>query len=434
MTFRITIRVYTNTENTNVLFGGEDDEILDFGDGSDPDGDGKVGFLVPAQLNQETVELEIGMAFATFAIDHTYSPIGFYVVSYSEPNRTQGILNMDESVSTRFYIESAFTADPTLVNAYQSPESLMTAPFRVRAGTPLSATLACKDTADYKLSYVAVVPKRSRSLPVANYRYPENFFVNRYTGVMEWDGNFMSTKTIGEFSFAIKVFQTDAKGNIIGYKIRDFQVIAEESDISIGLTDDVELSVNNEIFVGENMDSTITVYAEANGVDKLTLTASSELFSETNFHFQTEDILTGDGTKAKVGRLSLHTAQEIVRTNPYNIAVRLSATKGYSEFFIKDISYLFYTTPLSDVITRNEAVVTMVPEIYPNPANTFVKILLPGYDKKIRVSITDLSGRCIDQLWMTESGIYDVRGFVPGLYIITFSDKILYKPIRLCIK
>ena len=32
LSFRITIRVFTNTINTNVLFGGEDD-WLDFGDG-----------------------------------------------------------------------------------------------------------------------------------------------------------------------------------------------------------------------------------------------------------------------------------------------------------------------------------------------------------------------------------------------------------------
>ena len=34
--FWITITVFTNTINTQVLFGGDDD-ILDFGDNSDPD-------------------------------------------------------------------------------------------------------------------------------------------------------------------------------------------------------------------------------------------------------------------------------------------------------------------------------------------------------------------------------------------------------------
>ncbi|HEY9489582.1 MAG TPA: hypothetical protein VIQ51_14665, partial [Chryseosolibacter sp.] len=33
LTFRITVTVFTNTINTNVLFGGEDD-WLDFGDGN----------------------------------------------------------------------------------------------------------------------------------------------------------------------------------------------------------------------------------------------------------------------------------------------------------------------------------------------------------------------------------------------------------------
>src|SRR5690242_100131 len=35
LTYRITVRVYTNTKNTDILFGGRND-YLDFGDGSRP--------------------------------------------------------------------------------------------------------------------------------------------------------------------------------------------------------------------------------------------------------------------------------------------------------------------------------------------------------------------------------------------------------------
>jgi hypothetical protein len=441
MTFRITIRVYTNTENTTVLFGGDDD-ILDFGDGSDPDADGKPGMLVPEQANIEMPHLGYGVAMATFTIDWTYSASGFHVVSYSEPNRNAGILNMDESVNTRFYIESAFTLDPTLTTVYQSPEALSDPIFLTSAGKAFGGTLACKDPGDFKLSYVAIAPQLGKSAPVINYRYPENFSINQYTGLISWDGNFMESATPGEFSFAVKIFQKDIDGKVLGYKIRDFQIIADGSELSIDLTDDVDLNANNKIYIGENIDSTITLYAHAIGADQLSLSATSELINELNFVFETEDSVTGQGIPVKVGRLSLQSTPDIVRTNPYNISVRVSVTKD-SKVFVKDISYLFYTTVVPDeveeeeeeeVITTNEMIAGNSIEVYPNPVSSFVRISLTDNHNPTRISILDLTGRCIDRILVTGATSYDVTGFPPGTYIITFPGNIQYKPIKLRIK
>ena len=83
--YRITVTVYTNTINTNVLFGGEDD-WLDFGDGR--------RMLVPETENTPRPDLGEGIATASFTIEHTYSGNGRYVISYSEPNRNAGVVNM----------------------------------------------------------------------------------------------------------------------------------------------------------------------------------------------------------------------------------------------------------------------------------------------------------------------------------------------------
>src|SRR5688572_11059263 len=64
LTFRITVTVFTNTINTNVLFGGEDD-WLDFGDGT--------RMLVPETANTLRPDLGDGIATAQFTVLHTYS-------------------------------------------------------------------------------------------------------------------------------------------------------------------------------------------------------------------------------------------------------------------------------------------------------------------------------------------------------------------------
>ena len=107
LTFIITVTVYTNTKNTTVLFGGDQD-ILNFGDGET--------MLVPETAN--TIRLDLNsdgsVATASFTVTHTYSGIGSYTISYKEPNRNEGVLNMDASVNTTFYLETVVSVDPFL--------------------------------------------------------------------------------------------------------------------------------------------------------------------------------------------------------------------------------------------------------------------------------------------------------------------------------
>src|SRR5690606_20020190 len=103
--WRITVTVYTNTIGTNVLFGGEDD-WLDFGDGN--------RMKVPETPNTPRPDLGEGIATASFTITRPYSGNGKFIISYSEPNRNAGVVNMDGSVNTRFYIETALIIDPFL--------------------------------------------------------------------------------------------------------------------------------------------------------------------------------------------------------------------------------------------------------------------------------------------------------------------------------
>ena len=170
LTFRITVTVFTNTINTNVLFGGEDD-WLDFGDGN--------RMLVPEQANIDRPDLGEGIATASFTITHTYSGNGRYVISYSEPNRNAGVVNMDGSVNTRFYIETLIIVDPFL-GCNNTPKLLV--PPIDRACTTIAwfHNPGAYDPDGDSLSYELVVPFRERNTTVVNYKEPNNegFYTN----------------------------------------------------------------------------------------------------------------------------------------------------------------------------------------------------------------------------------------------------------------
>src|SRR6186713_2348826 len=110
--FKITVQVWTNTKNTDVLFGGDQD-WLSFGDGTPP-------VLIPEQSNV-IIDAASGLAYAEYTIYHTYPGPDEYIVSYAEPNRNAGILNIANSVYTLFYLETSFILDPFFTSSYATP-------------------------------------------------------------------------------------------------------------------------------------------------------------------------------------------------------------------------------------------------------------------------------------------------------------------------
>ncbi len=166
LTFKITVTVYTNT-NSTVLFGGEQDE-LNFGDGT------------PIQLvpeTQNTVRRDLNpdgsVATASFTTYHTYAGPGNYVISYIEPNRNEGVLNMDNSVNTTFYIETSVTIDPFL-GCNSSPVLSVPPIDRACPGVLFTHNPGASDPNGDRLTYEMVVPFRDRGTTVSNYRDPNN--------------------------------------------------------------------------------------------------------------------------------------------------------------------------------------------------------------------------------------------------------------------
>src|SRR5690606_9976898 len=162
LTFTITVTVYTNT-GSSVLFGGRvgEEDILEFGDGA--------WVLVPETPNTPRPDLGPDIGTASFTVSHTYAGPGKYTISYREPNRNQGVLNMDNSVNTRFYIETEIFIDPFL-GCNNTPVLLIPPIDQACTGVAFFHNPGAYDPDGDSLSYELVVPFSDRNLQVVRYQ------------------------------------------------------------------------------------------------------------------------------------------------------------------------------------------------------------------------------------------------------------------------
>jgi hypothetical protein len=282
LTFRITVTVFTNTINTNVLFGGEDD-WLDFGDGN--------RILIPEQENIPRPDLGEGIATASYTIQWTYSGHGGYIISYSEPNRNAGVVNMDGSVNTRFYIETRLVTDPFL-GCNDSPKLLVPPIDRACTGIAWFHNPGAYDPNGDSLSYELVVPFRDINTTVVNYRDPadasfyanyENanedgtgppsFSINPVDGTITWD----SPGTIGEYNIAFIIREWRlVNGNWIpiGFVRRDMQIIVDDCD-----NERPELEVPEDVCVVAGTTLDASIFGTDPDGDSVKIEAFSEIFN-----------------------------------------------------------------------------------------------------------------------------------------------------------
>lgn len=240
LTFRITITVYTNT-GSEIRFG---DGLLDFGDGTKP-------FTTPTIENTVRPDLGPNVGTVSFTTTHTYAGIGRYVISYLEPNRNAGILNMFNSVETRFYLESQINIDPFL-GCDNSPKLLVPPIDKACTGAAWYHNPGAYDPDGDSLSYELTIPKKEKDLNVDAYRDPnvrefydriglvygqsnENgdgpptFEIDSVTGTLVWD----APGAPGEYNIAFIIRSWRKISGIWvnqGYVVRDMQIIVEDCD------------------------------------------------------------------------------------------------------------------------------------------------------------------------------------------------------------
>lgn len=267
-TYRITVTVYTD-RGSPVLFGGEQD-ILDFGDGN--------RILIPETQSTEYPGIpDIGVA--TFETIYTYGGPGQFTISYLEPNRNEGVLNIENSVLTTFYIETQI--DLTVLGCDNSPQLRIPPIDQACVGVAFFHNPGAfdEDPGD-SLSYELVVPFRDRATPVSGYRDPndESFYTDYAHGNEDGSGppefnidpvdgtiTWNAPGKVGEYNIAFIVKEWRNIGGVwkqIGFVRRDMQIIVASDCTNerpqLDVPDDICVDVGtpiNEIINGLDPDN-----------------------------------------------------------------------------------------------------------------------------------------------------------------------------------
>ncbi len=253
--FIITITVYVDTESS-VTFGGtklSEGDLLNFGDGKPsvfvPQiGAGNTPSGIGFSSTYTVIDADLKIARATYTIYHDYPGPGTYKISYREPNRNAGVLNMDQSVNTQFYLETIVNLDP-FIGCSNTPNLLVPPIDRACVGSAWTHNPGAYDPDGDSLSYGLVTPNQETSQNVFNYRNPNSaefyfnfqegneeqnatpkFFQDPVSGTITWN----APGKAGEYNIAFEIREwrklRDGVWKQIGFVRRDMQIIVKDCD------------------------------------------------------------------------------------------------------------------------------------------------------------------------------------------------------------
>jgi gliding motility-associated-like protein len=232
-TYSFTIIKYTN-DGANVADRCVD--TLYFGDGAravapringpnciDCQGEGTCGVVI---LNQQGYVVKKNIYTTT----HTYAGPGRFLVHSFDPNRNDGVQNMQNSVSVPFYIESLLIIDP-ISGANSSPifgnDPIDKACFHKCFYHNPGAYDPDGDSLSFELTYC----RGTDGVVVPGFYQPSaeggTYSINPITGLLSW----CSPQVVTQYNLAFIVYEwrknTSKQYYLVGYVERDMQVIVE---------------------------------------------------------------------------------------------------------------------------------------------------------------------------------------------------------------
>ena len=212
LTFRFTIITYTYTPSP-----ADRPEIeVWWGDGTSS---------IIQRHSKENLENNISKN--TYITDHTFSAVGTFHVTFEDPNRNAGIVNIPSSVEIPFFIETILILNP-FMEGNSSPQ-LMTPPIdNACTNVPFYHNPGAFDPDGDSLSYSLINCRgyEGEDIPGYSLPYASNFIaIDPVTGDLTWDSPTMA----GEYNIAILIEEW-RNGVLIGSMVRDMQITVAPCD------------------------------------------------------------------------------------------------------------------------------------------------------------------------------------------------------------
>ncbi len=402
----ITVTCYTN-DDSSIEFGGG---MLDFGDGDSERLD---------YYNVVTTELypNSNISKNVFQIQHYYNTYGNYTISYFEENRTEGILNMDNSVNTPFYIETTFVHNG---NLEPKLKFLNDPVFKFYLGGDNSSYFLGEGEKNTILRYEMVAPKMDVETPVENYKFLDGVTLNGITGRL----SFSTTNGIkvGFYNIAVKVLgYHEIEGEYVNTSstIRDICILIEDGDF--------DLTVNVENEVGKTDDQIVLTANQTLGFNTRFTVNQMDAFryeiiadAAIKPFIKDESVEISPNYEAKVD-LTVFSDPGISRIRPYPVVLRLFIEKN-GNVLIKDIGLMIYTVIVDEPPKLgNETIILNLEntadelQVFPSPANQYIRVT--GKPVGASTEILNLTGKIFHKT-IGKNGSIDTGDLKNGIYFL----------------
>ena len=212
LTYEFTIITYTYTPSA------ADRPVIEvlWGDGSGSE---------VSRLSKTSVAPDISKN--VYVTTHTYSSYGTYAVTFEDPNRNAGILNIPNSVNIPFFIETIIVLEP-FFGANNSVQLLNPPLDNGCVDVTYYHNVGAYDPDGDSLSYKLIDCRGLDGLPIPGYALPihsEYIQMDEITGDLIWE----TPMTQGEYNIAILISEY-RKGKLMGSVVRDMQITIAACD------------------------------------------------------------------------------------------------------------------------------------------------------------------------------------------------------------
>jgi len=282
LTYEITIITYTYTASP----ADRPELSVSWGDG-----------IVENVKRTEKISYAKDISRNTYIAQHTYPGPAEYVISFEDPNRNGGVLNIPNSVNVPFYIETKLMINP-FIGINNSPILLNPPVDNACLGVKYIHNPGAYDIDGDSLSYKLVYCRGEGGNIIPGYSYPyatNSFSINSYTGDLIWD----SPAYVGEYNVAIEIEEW-RYGVKIGSVVRDMQItvvpcnnnppeLSDMADICVVAGGEVKFSVK-----GTDVDNNNITLTGWGGPFVLSdspakfMVATGKGSVESNFYWQTK--------------------------------------------------------------------------------------------------------------------------------------------------
>ncbi len=258
-----------------------------------------------------------------YTTTYTFPGPDVYVVYMEDPNRVEGICNMDGSVNVPFYLEDTLNlVNPTLLGYNSSPLLLYPPIDYAEVGEVFIHNPNAFDPDGDSLHFSLIPPKQAPGIDVPGFEFPQlydacgaSLTIDSRTGELVWDTP--CQECIYNIAILIREFRG---GRWIGSKIRDLQIFVENTDNQPPVIADIR---DTCIIAGELLDRVITANDPDGDVVELTATGGPFAVASSPAEFPE---ISGTGTVSQL--FTWQTNCTHIRKNFYQVVFR--ATDDFS--------------------------------------------------------------------------------------------------------